>query len=51
MIDRFGTCATREIEELCRLPRAEVEATLWALARDGELTVETAMTGNLWNRV
>lgn len=51
VIDRFGTCATREIEELCRLPRAEVEATLWALARDGELTVETAMTGNLWNRV
>lgn len=51
VIDRFGTCATREIEELCRLPRIEVEATLWALARDGELAVETAMTGNLWSRV
>lgn len=51
VIDRFGSCATREIEELCRLPRAEVEAELWALARDGELAVETVMTGSLWNRV
>lgn len=47
-IDRFGRCATREIEELCGRPRPVVEAELWGLARDWRLKPVPALTGTLW---
>ncbi|MEZ5155544.1 MAG: DsbA family protein [Solirubrobacterales bacterium] len=51
VIDRFGPAATREVEEVTRRPRPEVEAELWRLACEGVLEPVTAMTGNLWKRV
>jgi predicted DsbA family dithiol-disulfide isomerase len=47
-IERFGRCATRELEELCQRPRPVLEAELWALARDWQLKPVGALTGTLW---
>lgn len=50
VIDRFGRCATREIEELTGRPRVVAEAELWSLAREWRLKPVTALTGTLWER-
>jgi putative protein-disulfide isomerase len=47
-IQRFGRCATREIEELTGRPMPVVEAELWGLARDWRLKPVPALTGTLW---
>lgn len=47
-IERFGRCATREIEELTGRPRPIVEAELWAHAREWRLRPVPALTGTLW---
>jgi hypothetical protein len=47
-IERFGRCATREIEKLTGRPRPVVEAELWGLARDWRLKPIPALTGTLW---
>jgi putative protein-disulfide isomerase len=49
-IDRFGRCATRELEELTGRPRPVLEAELWALARDWALKPVAAFGGALWER-
>ena len=51
VLDRFGSAATREVEEVTGRSRAETEAELWRLACDGSVEPTTAMTGNLWKRV
>lgn len=40
--------ATREIEELAGLDRAEAESRLWELALAGRAQVERLLTGDLW---
>jgi len=50
VIERFGRCATREIEELTGRPRPVVEAELWELARDWRLRPIPVLTGTLWER-
>jgi putative protein-disulfide isomerase len=47
-IERFGRCATRELEVLSERPLPELEAELWSLARDGKLEPSRILTGNLW---
>jgi predicted DsbA family dithiol-disulfide isomerase len=47
-VARFGTCATRELQELAGRPRPVVEAELWGLARDWKLKPTSALTGTLW---
>ena len=47
-IERFGRCATCELEELTDRPRPVVEAELWELARDWRLKPVPALTGTLW---
>ena len=47
-IERFGRCATRELEELSGRPRPLVEAELWSAARDWKLRPIPALTGTLW---
>jgi predicted DsbA family dithiol-disulfide isomerase len=47
-IDRFGRCATRELEALSGRPRPVLEAELWALARDWKLKPVPVLTGTLW---
>ena len=47
-IERFGSCATKELEELCGRPAPVVEAELWALARDWKLKPVAALTGTMW---
>jgi hypothetical protein len=47
-IDRFGRCATRELEVLAEKPLSALEAELWALAREGKLEPLRALTGTLW---
>jgi putative protein-disulfide isomerase len=47
-IERFGRCATREIEELTQRPRPVVEAELWSLARDWRLKSIPVLIGTLW---
>jgi predicted DsbA family dithiol-disulfide isomerase len=47
-IERFGRCATKEIEVLSARPRTVVEAELWALAREWRLRPIPSLTGMLW---
>jgi predicted DsbA family dithiol-disulfide isomerase len=47
-IQRFGRCATRELEVLADRPRPVIEAELWALAREWKLKPVPALTGTLW---
>lgn len=50
-IERFGRCATRELEELTGRPRPVLEAELWALAREWRLQPVPVLTGTLWGPV
>ena len=47
-VERFGRCATRELEVLSRRPRPVLEAELWALAREWKLKPVPALIGALW---
>ncbi len=47
-IERFGRCATRELEELTGKPRPVLEAELWGMARDWKLRPLPAAGGTLW---
>ena len=47
-IQRFGRCATRELEALAERPAPVVEAELWAQARDWKLKPVSALTGTIW---
>jgi predicted DsbA family dithiol-disulfide isomerase len=49
-LERFGRCATRELEELTGRPRVLVEAELWGLAREWRLRPVPALTGTLWEK-
>jgi putative protein-disulfide isomerase len=49
-IERFGRCATRELEELTGKPRPVLEAELWGLARDWRLRVDPVAGGSMWDR-
>lgn len=47
-LERFGRCATRELEELTGQPRPLLEAELWSLARDWRLKPVSVLGGTLW---
>jgi predicted DsbA family dithiol-disulfide isomerase len=47
-IERFGRCATAELQELSGRPRPVVEAELWSLATEWKLKPVEALTGTLW---
>lgn len=47
-VERFGRCATRELEELCGKPRPLLEAELWGLARDWKLKPAPVAGGTMW---
>ena len=47
-IERFGRCATQELEVLTGKPRPVLEADLWALAREWRLRPVPVLTGTLW---
>jgi putative protein-disulfide isomerase len=47
-IERFGRCATRELEELTGKPRPTLEAELWQLARDWKLRHDEVGGGSMW---
>ena len=47
-VERFGRCATRELEELTGRPRPVLEAELWALARDWRLRPVDVSGGTIW---
>jgi hypothetical protein len=47
-IERFGRCATRELEELTGKPGPVLQAELWALARDWRLRPVEVLGGTLW---
>lgn len=48
LIERFGRCATRELEELTGKPRPVLEAELWGLARDWRLKPAPVLGGTFW---
>ncbi|TMM14750.1 MAG: hypothetical protein E6G00_00005 [Actinobacteria bacterium] len=45
---RFGRMATREVEEVCRLPEPRAQAELWRLASEFEVKPVRVLTGWLW---
>jgi hypothetical protein len=45
---RFGRMATREVEEVCRLPEPRAHAELWRLAGGFEVKPVRVLTGWLW---
>jgi predicted DsbA family dithiol-disulfide isomerase len=47
-INRFGRCATRELEILSEKPLPVLQAELWTLARDWKLKPVQALIGTLW---
>ena len=47
-IERFGRCATRELEELTGKPRPVLEAELWSLAREWRLKPVQVLGGTFW---
>ena len=47
-IERFGRCATRELEELTGKPNPVLEAELWGLARDWRLRPVGVLGGTFW---
>jgi predicted DsbA family dithiol-disulfide isomerase len=49
-INRFGRCATRELEILSEKPLAVLQAELWTLARDWKVKPVPALIGTLWER-
>ncbi|MEO8092216.1 MAG: DsbA family protein [bacterium] len=46
--ERFGRCATRELEELTGTARPLLEAKLWTLATEWKLKPTAALTGTMW---
>jgi predicted DsbA family dithiol-disulfide isomerase len=50
-IQRFGRCATRELEELTGKPGPVLQAELWALARDWRLRPVSVLGGTFWELV
>ena len=40
--------ATREVEEVCRLPEPRAQAELWRLASEFEVKPVRVLTGWLW---
>jgi predicted DsbA family dithiol-disulfide isomerase len=47
-VQRFGICATRELEILAEKPLQVLEVELWEMARDLKLKPVRALTGTLW---
>lgn len=47
-LGRFGRMATREVEEVCRLPEPRAQAELWRRASDWEVRPLRVATGWLW---
>jgi putative protein-disulfide isomerase len=47
-IQRFGRCATRELEELTGKPTPVLLAELWSLARDWRLRPVAVLGGTFW---
>jgi putative protein-disulfide isomerase len=47
-IERFGRCASRELEELTQKPAPVLEAELWTAAREWTLRPIRVLTGTLW---
>ena len=47
-LGRFGRMATREVEEVCRLPEPRAQAELWRLASEFEVKPVRVLTGWLW---
>jgi hypothetical protein len=47
-IERFGRCATRELEELTGKPNPVLQAELWGLARDWRLRPVGVPGGTFW---
>jgi predicted DsbA family dithiol-disulfide isomerase len=47
-VQRFGPCATLELELLSGKARPVLEAELWAMARDWKLKPVSVLTGTLW---
>lgn len=47
-VERFGRCATREIEELTGRAHPVVAAELWELSREWKLKPIRFLTGTLW---
>jgi hypothetical protein len=45
---RFGRMATREVEEVCRLPEPRAQAELWRLATEFQVKPVRIVTGWLW---
>jgi hypothetical protein len=48
LIERFGRCATRELEELTGQPRPVLEAELWGLVRDWKLHPVDVSGATIW---
>jgi putative protein-disulfide isomerase len=49
-IERFGRCATRELQELTGKPDPVLQAELWTLARDWRLRPVGVLGGTMWER-
>jgi putative protein-disulfide isomerase len=47
-IERFGRCATRELEELTGRPGPVLRAELWGMARDWKLRPVGVLGGTFW---
>jgi hypothetical protein len=47
-IERFGRCATRELEELTGMPNPVLQAELWALAKEWRLRPVPVLGGTFW---
>lgn len=47
-IERFGRCATRELEELTGKARPVLESELWTLAREWKLRPVSVLGGTIW---
>jgi predicted DsbA family dithiol-disulfide isomerase len=50
-LQRFGRCATRELEVLATKPLPVLEAEVWTLAREWKLKPFRALTGTVWEPV
>jgi hypothetical protein len=47
-IERFGRCASRELEELTGRPGPVLRAELWGMARDWKLRPVGVLGGTFW---
>ena len=47
-IERFGRCATKELEELTGRPNPVLQAELWGLAREWRLRAAPVLGGTFW---